>query len=479
MTRYDAVDLFAGPGGWDVAAVDLGLDVVGIEIDDHACETRDAAGHRTREGDVSAIDPLDFDGVDGVIGSPPCPTFSTAGNGAGMELTAVIVEALADLAAGRDTRTERIEQAYAILEPTAKWSIDELPLPRRSRRRRHARLSPQRVERIERRRKIREKAHREATMSLLVVEPLRWALALNPKWIALEQVPPVLPIWQTLAAILRERGYYVWTGILSAERYGVPQTRRRAILLAHRDRPVAPPAPTHQEYVPGEPACHEVSLLGEVLPWVSMAEALGWDEGPSPSPAPTVSGGGTEGGGGVEVFASGDSRRRSALAARPSPTIVTTRRSDEGIIVGRQLPEGEGRNVGGKNWRPDTVETGNFSAKVRDADGKRSNGKVQNWKLRAGLGTRTDLAEWVHERPATTVACDSRIAPAGHHDNHMTNAVRVTLEEAAILQSFPPDYPWQGSRSACFQQIGNAVPPTLAKVVLGQVAEPATKAEAA
>lgn len=42
-----AVDIFAGPGGWDVAARDLGIDVVGIEIDDSACDTREAAapGH--------------------------------------------------------------------------------------------------------------------------------------------------------------------------------------------------------------------------------------------------------------------------------------------------------------------------------------------------------------------------------------------------------------------------------------------------
>ena len=99
--------------------------------------------------------------------------------------------------------------------------------------------------------------------------------------------------------------------------------------------------------------------------------------------------------------------------------------------------------------------------------------------------------QWTHEAqpwplttPATTVAGDPRLTSRSHHEHGEQgreavgrdevengtydgrSAVRVTLQEAAILQGFPPDYPFQGSRTARFTQVGNAVPPPLAHAVL-------------
>lgn len=47
---------------------------------------------------------------------------------------------------------------------------------------------------------------------------------------------------------------------------------------------------------------------------------------------------------------------------------------------------------------------------------------------------------------------------------------RITVEEAAAIQSFPKDVPWQGAQSARYRQIGNAVPPLLAYHVASAVA---------
>jgi DNA (cytosine-5)-methyltransferase 1 len=82
---------------------------------------------------------------------------------------------------------------------------------------------------------------------------------------------------------------------------------------------------------------------------------------------------------------------------------------------------------------------------------------------------------WTLHRPATTVMGDPRIAKPGHTGNEgkersMTGAIRVTIEEASVLQSFRRDYPWQGSRTKQFEQCGNAVPPLLAARVIGALA---------
>lgn len=86
--------------------------------------------------------------------------------------------------------------------------------------------------------------------------------------------------------------------------------------------------------------------------------------------------------------------------------------------------------------------------------------------------------EWTRKRPATTVVGDPRIAapsakdrdpnwrPGDRWPSQYLNAVRVTVEEAAVLQGFPADYPWRGSRTRCFLQIGNAVCPPVARLVV-------------
>lgn len=281
------LDLFAGPGGWSEGLRLLGLSDVGIEWDDAACRTRAAAGHRTIRADVAQYPLERFAGkVEGLIASPPCQDWSTAG-------------------------------AMTRRTGTSGQLVDIVP---------------------------------------------RWVEALRPRWIACEQVPAVIEVWREHAEIYRSAGYSVWTGVLDAADFGVPQNRQRAILMASLDRPALPPEPTHDT----DP---HASLFGTLEPAVTLADVVGLEPG--------------------WIYDSGQNSRG------PGGTLERYRRSCD---------------------RP------------------------------AGTLTTKSTSQWVLRK-----GCDRR---------------KIGLVEALALQSFPTDYPLQGSVTKKQEQIGNAVPPLLAAAVI-------------
>jgi DNA (cytosine-5)-methyltransferase 1 len=466
----------------------LGMTALGIEMDQWACATSRAAGHACLQTDVTTLDPGEFSPVWGVIGSPPCQAYSTAGKGLGRADKPLVIACAHELAAGNDSRPGRLAECGD---------------PR----------------------------------SLLTVEPLRFALALRPRWIALEQVPAVLELWTIFAGLLAAHGYSTATGILSAERYGVPQTRKRAFLIASLDGPVALPAPTHRSYNPRRQEVPDDEAA--LLPWVSMAEALGWSgrgvvhtnnqtksgrrpcglSRPSRVPAHTLD---TSSGTWtltpcVQIRRSGKRITEGFDPTKAPAQAVTTRvnrwkahgvEEGDGALGGRQLPPGQGVERGGWAWRNGTQANASVRASEEPAPtvhfGHSAN-KVE-WvpcayetrqrgarprpisqpaptMLAAGLAKGTPI--WAGQRPATTVACDRRVHPPGHKENRSdppgryqqrrgASAIRVTVEQAALLQGFPAGYPWQGARTRQFEQVGNAVPPPLAHRVLEQAISPST-----
>ncbi|WP_330437532.1 DNA cytosine methyltransferase [Streptomyces griseoaurantiacus] len=346
MTAPHVLDLFAGPGGWSQGLHALGLREVGIEVDRFVCATRVAAGHTTIRADAAAYPTAPLRGkVSGLIASPPCQTYSAAGLRAGNTDLPLCHQAADDLARGSDTRAE--------LRPAC--------------------ADPR---------------------SLLAVEPLRYALDLRPDWIALEEVPAVLPLFEHTARLLAGVGYSTWAGVLNAADFGLAQTRRRAFLIASRTRPALPPEPTHAD---GGTAA---DLFGDGLPaWRTMLDVLGCP-----------------------------------------PGVVITR--------GNHTTGGSRFPTTGPSWA--------------------ITGRARSWMLK--VGNRPSATRRRLDQPAPTLLFGKALNDVSWIDSDGTPVRRLTVEEAAILQGFPATYPWAGSRTKQFQQIGNAVPPPLAAAVLRSLA---------
>jgi DNA (cytosine-5)-methyltransferase 1 len=210
---------------------------------------------------------------------------------------------------------------------------------------------------------------------------------------------------------LRERYAHVGWWLLNAADFGVPQHRRRVILWAG-PVPLTPPTRTHG---PGM----------FTRPWVSMGEALGLSDG--------------------MVFPAG----------------VT------GVAAPRSMAEAAGTITG----KATAYLVGNYRGRAGGAVMETHPISEPSRALRHGGGSSVPYL--LQPSPTVTVADGQGLGSRATRDQ-VEAAIgrrRLTVAECSRLQDFPPSHPFQGTKGAQYRQVGNAVPPTLARVVAERVLE--------
>jgi site-specific DNA-cytosine methylase len=286
---------------------------------------------------------------------------------------------------------------------------------------------------------------------------------IRPRLLAMENVKGLtfkknMPYLEWVLGELERFGYRIRWRVLNAADYGVPQARPRLIVIGRNDGEAL--------YFPDKTN----SVLDDDLfaePWIPMGDALGW--GPE-VPAPAVAPGKDTNGGnrwrrdverkmvgfprksdgtGDDVDIGGDSYRARDLQGVDQPSRAVTSKARSWKVYT------------GLDWKPGGDR---FDAQAIEAD-----------KPAPTVGTKAG-GQWWSDRPATVVQGDPRIfTPGGHRANDGRNndamvtradCVRVSNDELATLQSFPPGYNFYGTRTSVARQIGNAVPPPLAYAVV-------------
>lgn len=372
------LDLFCGAGGmslgFEMAGYHIGL---GVDNNPLACQTHadNFDGRCVRADIASIVDPSAFirghglEGVNVIIGGPPCQGFSRVGRGKLRQVN---------------------NDPYYIHDP-------------------------------------RNQLYREF---------IRFVAALRPLWFVMENVPDMQYYHDGTARLLdrvmdefRTLGYSVDPRVLLAADYGVPQTRQRLFIVGNRlGEEIGWPAPTHGD---GRLYLHVTvwDAIGD-LPIVDIKHRQ--DEIPY-HPRGVLNDYQRE----MREGSDGVVYNHQTRWHRPDDIRAFTLLSEGGRYV--DLPD-ELRRYDSKSHpeKRDVWFWDRYRKLIRDKP---------SWTIEAHIGKDT----YRHIYPSRT----------GEPEPHRTISVR----EAARLQSFPDRFRFLGPFTRQFYQVGNAVPPLLAKAV--------------
>lgn len=258
--------------------------------------------------------------------------------------------------------------------------------------------------------KLTDKHHRNDERNQLVLEMARLVRELNPTVCMVENVPGLAKRGKVLLSAfekeLIELGYTINRDVLQMADYGVPQSRRRLVLLAGKGFEIPLPVPTHSNS----------SKDKNVKPWVTLKDVL--KNHPSPI-----------------TFA----RAKSQGGPQKFNWNVVRNLKPISIKRLRAVKPGGSRLALPKSLRPDChKETVGFE----NAYGRMS---------------------WDEVAPTMTSGCTTLSSGRFGHPSQLRT---ISVREAAIIQTFPKTYKLETENieTAC-ELIGNALPCRFAKQV--------------
>ena len=261
---------------------------------------------------------------------------------------------------------------------------------------------------------LTSKYRRDDVRNELVSEVGRIAEETLPLAIMLENVPGLArrgkPILDALLGKLSKLGYTCNWDILQVANYGVPQTRRRFVMLAGLGFHIDMPRPTHSQ-----------NALGDASSWRTLRDAIA---------EPT------------EVFP-----LDKALAYGGFETVgwnVVRRLGKANLARLERARPGRGRGDLPTELRPDCHRKDN-------------------------TGFRNTYGRMQWDRPSSTITSGC-LSPSKGRFGHPDELRTISLREAATLQTFPGNYRFVGSSiDRTCSIVGNALPCLFARRITEQV----------
>lgn len=233
----------------------------------------------------------------------------------------------------------------------------------------------------------------------------------NPKYFVMENVPNLLTaeggyFRQEIEELFNKLGYSLEYGVLNASDYGVPQNRRRAIIIGKLDGD-APKLPV--------PKRNKVTIWDAISDLAYLESGEGSEEQEYKYPADSDY---------EKMLRKDSSKLFNHIATKHSPLAL------ERLAL---IPPNAGREVLPKEHLTKSIYSGTWTRMKKD-------------EISVTITTRFDT-------------------PSSGKFTHPFLNRAITVREAARIQSFPDDFHFVGNKGSQMKQVGNAVPPLLAAAI--------------